>query len=356
MSTIINRYIKQSILFNVLITFLILISLSYIIRIVDELCNLEKKNCSILEIFLCAFLNLPKDFDLFCPISILLGGLLGLSVLEIRNELIIMQISGLSKLQISTSVIKASIWILLFNIVSNEWLLPYSQKIIEIYKNNNQYNTYLFPEKNKNLWLINNNNYIFIEHILTTQDLIGVNLYYLNENKKLNKILYIKRAIYNKKKWNLYNIIELNLSNNSCIINKKKILEKWDITLTPDILSSIIIHPRVLSISKLIYCIKYFQTTGQNFNYYQLIFWNKILSPIVGIIMLITALSCSFGPFYKKKINVRLFLGSIIGFLFYILNQVITTLSMAYNIIPWISSIIPITIILILNIIILWKY
>lgn len=223
MSTIINRYIKRSILFNILIIFFILISLSYIIRIIDELRYLEKKHCSIFEIFLCSLLNLPKDFDLFCPISILLGGLLGLSILEIRNELIIMQIFGLSKIQISISVIKASILILAFNIVSNEWLLPYTQKTIEMYKHNNQYNTYLFPEKNKNLWLINNNNnYISIEHILTTQDLIGINLYYLNENKKLNKILHIKRAIYNKNKWNLYNIIELNLSNNSCVINKKK--------------------------------------------------------------------------------------------------------------------------------------
>lgn len=72
--------------------------------------------------------------------------------------------------------------------------------------------------------------------------------------------------------------------------------------------------------------------------------------------MLITALSCSFGPFYKKNINIRLFLGSIIGFLFYILNQIITMLSITNDIIPLIGSIIPIILILILNIIILWKY
>lgn len=356
MSNIINQYIKRSILLNIFSIFIILISLSNIMRIIDELRNFEKKDYSIYEICFCSFLNLPKDFDLFLPISILLGGLLGLSILETRNELIIMQISGFSKLQISISVIKASIFILLFNMISNEWLLPYTQKIINIYRNNNQYNTYLFSEKNKNLWLIDKNNYISIEYILTTQHLTGINLYCFTKDKKLKKILYIEQAIYTNNHWSLHNIIELSFFNQSYIITKKKSDQQWNTTLTPNILSMITIHPRILSISKLIYCIKYFNNIGQNSNYYQLIFWNKILSPVIGIMMLITALSCSFGPFYKKKINIRLFFGSIIGFLFYIFHQLSGILSIIYNITPLIGAITPIVIILIINIIILWKH
>lgn len=357
MFNIITRYIQRFVLFNILIIFLILISLSNIIRIIDELRNFEKKNYSVFEVFFCTFLNLPKDFDLFLPMSILLGGLLGLSILEIRNELVIMQIFGLSKLQISISVITASIFILLFNIISNEWLLPYSQHIINMYRNDNQYNTYLFSEKNKNLWLVDNNNYIFIEYMLTIKDLIGLNLYCLNQDKKLNKILYIERATFNNNNnWSLHNIIELDFSNRSHVINKHKLYCEWNTTLTPEILSMIIIHPRVLAISKLMYCIKYFNKTGQNSNYYQLVLWNKILSPIIGIMMLITALSCSFGPFFQKKISLRLFFGSIIGFLFYILHQIVGILSITYNIIPLIGSIIPIMFILIINVIVIWKY
>lgn len=356
MFTIINRYIQRSILLNILSIFLILISLSNIMRIMDELRNFEKKDYSIFEICFCAFLNLPKDFDLFLPISILLGSLLGLNILETRNELIIMQISGLSKLQISISVIKASTWILLFNTISDEWLLPYTQKIIKIYQHDSQYNTYLFPEKNKNLWLMDKNNYISIEYMLTPQHLIGINLYYFTQDKRLNKILYIKRAIYTNNNWSLYNIIELNISDHAYTITKKKLNYQWITTLTPDMLSMIIIHPRILSISKLASCIKYFNKIGQNSNYYQLIFWNKIFSPIIGLMMLITALSCSFGPFYQKKISIRLFFGSIIGFLFYIFHQIIGIISIIYNIIPVVGSSIPIIMILIINIIILKKY
>lgn len=356
MFNILNRYIEKSILLNISMIFLILISLSSIIKLFDGLRSLEKKNHLIFEVFFYTVFNLPKEFDLFLPISTLLGGLLSLSILETRNELIIMQIAGLNKIQIAFPVIKASIFILLFNIISNEWLLPYSQKLTYKYQEYAQYNTYLFPEKNKNLWLIDNNNLIFIKSMLTTQDLLGINLYFFTENKKLQKILYIDRATYTNQNWSVFNITELNFSENICITKKNIPHYQWNTSLTPKLLSIIIIHPRILSISNLKHCIQYFSKVGQNSKYYQLIFWDKIASPFTGVVMIITALSCGWGLFQKKKTSIKLFFGSIIGFSFYILRQIFETLSMIYNIVPIIGAIGPIVLLLIINVIILWKY
>lgn len=356
MSMIFNQYIKKSILLNILIVFLIFISLSSIIKLFDELHNLEKKNYFIQDIFFCIILNLPKEFDLFLPMSTLLGGLLGLSALEIRNELIIMQIAGLSKLQISIPIIKSAIFILLFNIISNEWLLPYSQKLVYAYKDKKQFNTYLFPEKNEKLWLTGKNHFFCIKKILTTRELLGIDLYYFKKNKKLQKILYIERAQYIEQHWFLLNITELDFSQKTRILQNKIPFMVWDTTLTPKLLSIIIVHPRILSMSNLKHCIQYFNKIGQNSKYYELIFWNKIISPITGVIMIITALSCTWGPLYKKKINIKLFFGVAIGFLFYILHQICGTFSIIYNVSPIIGAISPIMLLIIVNMIIFWKY
>ncbi|URJ28129.1 LPS export ABC transporter permease LptG [Candidatus Blochmannia vicinus (nom. nud.)] len=335
--------------------FLVLISLSSIIRLVDELRKIEEGNYSIFEIIIYIILSLPKDFELFFPIATLLGGLLGLSVLEVHNEFIAMQVSGFSKLQIVLSVIKASVPVLLCSIISNEWIAPNSEKIIYTYRDKSQYDTYLLSAKCKNLWFIDNNDFVYVERVVSCSELLGVKLYNFDE-KKLKKIFYVNRAVFINKIWHLIDVNELDISSEMCIINKKIPHSEWHAALTPYKLSMMITHPNILSISKLYHCAKYFNKVGQSSKYYQMIFWNKILSPISGSVMTIMALACTFGPLRKKKIGFRLFIGSVVGFFFYILNQIFGILGIMYNVSPIVGSISPSVIFLIISIIIMWIY
>ncbi|CAD83565.1 putative inner membrane protein; predicted permease [Candidatus Blochmanniella floridana] len=350
MSNILERYIKKYVLLNIFMIFLIFISLSSIIRLVDELRNFQKQTYSVFEIFFCIFLNIIKDFELFLSLSTLLGGVLGLGILELRNELIIMKVFGLSNLQINLSVIKTSIFIVLLYVIYNIWLLPYSQYLLCSHQHYKQYNVYLFPEKNKNLWLMDSgNSFIHVNYMLTTQDLLGINLYHFTEERQLKRIIYIEKATYIDNSWSVSNINELEFVDKMQFLNRKILSYEWNTTLTPAILSMITVNPHFLSISKLICCIKYFDVLGQNSKYYQLIFWDKIFSPIFGVMMLTIALLYSYGPFYKKKISFRLFFGGIIGFVFYVLHQIFEILSIVYNITPIVGSIILIMLFLMIN-------
>ncbi|URJ29755.1 LPS export ABC transporter permease LptG [Blochmannia endosymbiont of Camponotus sp.] len=356
MYNILNHYIRKVIISSTIVVFLVLISLSSIIRLVDELRKIEEGNYSIFEVIIYIALSLPKDFELFFPIATLLGGLLGLSVLEVHNEFIAMQVSGFSRLQIALSVIKASVPVLLCSIISNEWVVPNSEKIIHTYRDKSQYDTCLLSVKFKNLWFIDNNDFVYVERVVSCSELLGVKLYNFDEKKKLKKIFYVNRAVFISKVWHLIDVNELDISDEMCIVNNKISHSEWHAALTPYKLSMLITHPNVLSISKLYHCTKYFNKVGQSSKYYQMIFWNKISSPISGSAMTIMALACTFGPLYKKKTGFRLFIGSIVGFLFYILNQIFGTLGIIYNIPPIIGSISPSIIFLVISTIIIWIY
>ncbi|WVV20237.1 LptF/LptG family permease [Candidatus Blochmannia sp. SNP] len=169
-------------------------------------------------------------------------------------------------------------------------------------------------------------------------------------------MLYINRAVFINKVWHLIDMNELDVSSEMCVTNKKILHAEWHAALTPYKLSMMITHPNVLSISKLYHCVKYFNEVGQSSKYYQMIFWNKVLSPISGSAMTIMALACTFGPLHKKKIGFRLFIGSIVGFLFYILNQIFGTLGIMYSIYPIVGVILPSIIFLVISIIIIWIY
>lgn len=358
MFVILNNYIRKTILSSIIIVFMTLISLSSIIRLLDELRKMGEQNYSLNGILLYIFLSLPKDFELFFPIVTLLGGLLGLGMLETHNEFITMQVSGISKLQIVISVIKASVPILLCGFISSEWILPYSEKVLCVYKNHVQNNNELMPKKLDGLfWCVGNNCFVCIEHVLTCSELMGVTLYYFDKDKKLNQVFFVERALFFNNVWHLLNINKLDFSNNMYVTTNIVPHTEWDSLLVPSTLSMLLKHPSVLSISKLYHCVQYLSQVGQNSKYYQLILWNKILSPCSGFVMILMALSCTFGPFYTKKLNVRLFFGVIIGFLFYILNQIFGMLSITcYSISPIIGSVLSTVIFLLISIIIMWRY
>lgn len=357
MGIILNHYVRRVIIANIMIVFVVLLSLSTIIRLIDELRKMGEQNHSFYGIIIYLFLSLPKDLELFLPMATLLGGLLGLGMFEIHNEFITMQISGISKLQISASVIKAVIPILLCGVIFSEWILPRSDQVLCIYRNYIQRDINLIPKKSESLfWFIDKNYFICIERILKYNELSGVTLYHFDQDKKLKKIFFIEFALFIDNIWHFLNINELDFSIETCVTNKKVSHIEWHSVLTPCTLSILLKHPSVLSISKLYYCVKYLNQVGYNSKYYQLILWNKMLSPFSGCVMMIMALSCTFGPLYNKKVSIRLFFGAIVGFIFYILNQIFGMLSITYSISPMIGSVLSALVFLIISIIIMWIF
>ncbi len=54
-------------------------------------------------------LSVPKDIQIFFPMAALLGALLGLGMLAQRSELVVMQASGFTRMQVALSVMKTAI-------------------------------------------------------------------------------------------------------------------------------------------------------------------------------------------------------------------------------------------------------
>ncbi|MEQ5209075.1 LptF/LptG family permease, partial [Proteus sp. fly-1067] len=62
--------------------------------------------------------------DIFFPMAALLGALLGLGALASRSELVVMQASGFTRLQIALSVMKTAIPLVIVAMFIGEWVAP----------------------------------------------------------------------------------------------------------------------------------------------------------------------------------------------------------------------------------------
>ncbi|WP_213977926.1 LptF/LptG family permease, partial [Serratia marcescens] len=94
---VLDRYIGKTIFNTIIMTLFMLVSLSGIIKFVDQLRKVGQGEYTALSAGMYTLLSVPKDIEIFFPMAALLGALLGLGQLATRSELVVMQASGFTR-------------------------------------------------------------------------------------------------------------------------------------------------------------------------------------------------------------------------------------------------------------------
>ncbi|MDF2914853.1 MAG: lipopolysaccharide transporter permease LptG, partial [Pantoea agglomerans] len=106
MFRVLDRYIGKTIFNTIMLTLFMLVSLSGIIKFVDQLRKTGQGSYNALSAGYYTLLSVPKDIEIFFPMAALLGALLGLGALAQRSELVVMQAAGFTRMQVALSVMK----------------------------------------------------------------------------------------------------------------------------------------------------------------------------------------------------------------------------------------------------------
>ncbi len=77
---------------------------------------------------------------------------------------------------------------------------------------------------------------------------------------------------------------------------------------------------------------------------YQLSYWQRVLQPLASLVMMFLAIPFVFGPLRSVTTSLRLLMGIIVGFAFYITNQLFPPLSQVLNFPPYLAAVLPILI------------
>lgn len=125
---VLDRYIGKTIFNTIMMTLFMLVSLSGIIKFVDQLKKSGQGSYDALGAGLYTILSVPKDIQIFFPMAALLGALLGLGMLAQRSELVVMQASGFTRLQVALAVMKTAIPLVLLTMAIGEWVAPRASK------------------------------------------------------------------------------------------------------------------------------------------------------------------------------------------------------------------------------------
>ncbi|RPH29798.1 lipopolysaccharide ABC transporter permease LptG [Buttiauxella warmboldiae] len=339
---VLDRYIGKTIFTTIMMTLFMLVSLSGIIKFVDQLKKAGQGSYSAMGAGVYTVLSIPKDIQIFFPMAALLGALLGLGMLAQRSELVVMQASGFTRLQIALSVMKTAIPLVLLTMAIGEWIAPQGEQMARNYRAQQMYGGSLLTTQ-QGLWAKDGQSFVYIERVKSDNDLAGVSIYSFNKERRLQSVRYAASAQYDveHKVWRLSQVDESNLSNEKQITGAQTVSGEWKTNLTPDKLGVVALDPDALSISGLHNYVKYLKSSGQDAGRYQLNMWSKIFAPVSVAVMMLMALSFIFGPLRSVPMGVRVVTGISFGFVFYVLDQIFGPLSLVYNIPPVLGALLP---------------
>ena len=353
---VLDRYIGKTIFNTIMMTLFMLVSLSGIIKFVDQLKKAGQGNYDALGAGIYTILSVPKDIQIFFPMAALLGALLGLGMLAQRSELVVMQASGFTRLQVALSVMKTAIPLVLLTMAMGEWVAPQGEQMARNYRAQQMYGGSLLSTQ-QGLWAKDGHNFVYIERVKGNDELGGVSIYAFNDQRRLQSVRYAASAKFDteNKLWRLSQVDESNLTDPKQVTGTQTVSGTWKTNLTPDKLGVVALDPDALSISGLHNYVTYLKSSGQDPGRYQLNMWSKIFQPLSVAVMMLMALSFIFGPLRSVPMGIRVVTGISFGFLFYVLDQIFGPLSLVYSMPPVLGALLPSMLFLLISVYMLLK-
>jgi len=337
---ILDLYIGRTIIATTAMVLATLVGLSGVIRFVEQLRSVGKGSYDLLNAFYFVMLGMPRDIELFFAMSVLLGALIGLGMLASSSELVVMQASGYSKLDIGTSVLKTAIPLMLVIMAMGEWGAPPAQKMARELRSFSLSGGQIVSVRS-GVWARDANDFIFISKV-ENDYLYGLKVWRFDDNKQLFQVIFAPTVDYQgDNQWLMHDAQITDMADKVELAKSTVDEYQWKTSLVPDKLEVVKVQPEELAVSGLYDYVTYLKASEQDSSRYELALWRKVTQPFSIAVMMLLALSFVFGPLRSVSMGARILSGVVAGFTFYVSSEFFGPLALVYGIPPAFGAVMP---------------
>ena len=190
------------------------------------------------------------------------------------------------------------------------------------------------------LWHRQGDEFIHVNSVQPNGLLYGVTRYHFDKERHMLSASFAKRAEFDKDHWQLSDVTTTVFHEKNTEVVTAPV-ERWDVALSPQLLSTVVMAPESLSISGLWGYIHYLADQGLNNGRYWLAFWVKVLQPLVTAALVLMAISFIFGPLRSVTLGQRVFTGVLVGFTFRIAQDLLGPSSLVFGFSPLFAVLVP---------------
>lgn len=326
---ILNRYIRRQVMMQTGLVLLVLIGVESFMELVSQMSVIGVGHYSLLIALLTVPMQLPTDLYQLFPMAGFLGCILGLGRLASSSELMVMRASGVSIKQISWSVIKAAIVMIILVTVIGEWAAPaLLNKATQVKDRALGHAEKL--QAIQGVWLHQGNRFITVNRV-ADNTLKAIQVYRFAPNNRLLSLTTAQKGVQKKGHWILQDV-DITTFMSDRVVTRHRSTQPIHLLLKPKLLKQTRKDTDQDSVIGILKNIVYRKRSGLTASQFEFSFWQRMLQPITTIIMICLGIPFIFGSLRTSSTGTRVLMGILVGFSFYMMNRFFGPISMLYQV------------------------
>ena len=358
--TLITKYLVSDLLRKIfIITFGFTILFSFF-SFIAELENLNSYEINLEHIAYSQILNAPSIIYAVIPIATLIGSLWCFATLAANSEFVVFFGSGFSTSHFIKVIITGGIPIVILTIFLSEVIIPSSINKLNQVKSGSGLNQTI--ELQTGYWIRDVLNYEKIENNANERiinigqidfdgKLFSILVYEFDKQNKLIRKITAKTGLFQKDKmadegiffysWNLTEPTILDMSKPTSITEKQFDNIILSTNISESTFYALTIKPEKMSARELKSYAAYLEDSNQDANSYKILFWKKIVYPLLIWIMLLIATPAAFIQTRGGNVGIKIFIGVLFGIFFHLLNGLVSHLGVLNTWAPSVIAFFP---------------
>ena len=333
-----DRYIGKSVFMAILAVLGIILGLASLFAFIDEMADISD-TYTFWNAGSFVLMTAPRRLYDMLPMAALIGCLIGLGALASSSELTIMRAAGVSIGRIVWAVMKPMLVLMVAGLLIGEYVAPVTEASAQASRSLAQ-GTGDAQSARHGLWHRQGEEFIHINTVQPNGLLYGVTRYRFDDERHMLSASFAKQANFQTDYWLLKDVsTTLFHEGRTEVVTSPE--ERWNVALSPQLLSTVVLPPESLSMTGLYGYAHYLADQGLSNGRYWLAFYTKILQPLVTVALVLMAISFIFGPLRSVTLGQRVFTGVLVGFTFRIAQDLLGPSSLVFGFSPLFAVLVP---------------
>jgi lipopolysaccharide export system permease protein len=199
-----------------------------------------------------------------------------------------------------------------------------------------------FLPTKQGFWARSGTSFIHVGKTFGAKTAADVDIFERDDQARLTRAIHADRAtIGADRHWLLQDITERTIANDEIKVQTLPSLT-LDSFLSSAQVAVLRLPPDTMSGRDLYRYVRALRERGQNAGTYALALWQKITMPLATGAMILLSLTFVFGPPREQTAGFRIMIGSVVGVVFYIANQLMGRLGLILDFHPAVTTMTPV--------------
>jgi lipopolysaccharide export system permease protein len=331
--TVLDRYLVRTVLGAVALVMLVLLILGGLLVFFSQQGDIGVGHYTAADALWYTVLNLPQQVYELLPITALIGSLLGLGHLARGSEITVVRATGVSVTRLAGTALIAAAILIAFEGLLGEFVAPQLQEAANQQKAFSQFNSVGFGG-GTGAWVRDGDLILNVARQSGSRHFVGMQVFELSPQHTLLSIGHAASATaVGHRKWLLGGYTESRFTADGVTASPpgQKVLQS---NVTAGFLGLAVEDPEQLTLRALWQVIGYFHANSLDARQYLFAFWSKIARTVAIAFSVLLAVPFALGSMRSAGAGTRTMLGLVIGIAFFLLQRLIESGTIVFNLDP----------------------